>query len=134
MRFCVAVPIFMVEELLGLAARLDENKPDMSVVLGMEPPNDIQKRLAEAIVEGINEGRRKAVFTLPADDEILTRFEIEARVERGRAQQLTPRRWRDREDRGSPTWHWTRLLLHTFKAQKAARRPWLIQLADCANG
>ena len=123
----------MVEELLDMAARLESAEPDIMVLMGKEATSDIQERLANAIFEGINEGRRKAVFTLPMDDEILTRFEVEARCVRQDVGRVRSR-WGGREDRGSSGWHWSRLLRHTFKAQKAARRPWLIQLADCANG
>jgi len=134
MRFCINIPTFMVEELLDLAAVLEQASPDITVMLGMDPPNDIQERLAEAILEGISEGRRRAVFKLPEDAEILTRFEIEARARRQKHASTRPPRWRGREDRGTVGWQWGRMLRHTFKALKAARRPWLIQLADCANG
>ena len=115
-RFSIEIRKEMVAQLLDMAVWLDENaygdyrRPDLV---------DLWPRMAEAIVDGIHEGRRRVVFALPENEEILSCFE---------------RRLMDRGFDQTYYKEWSGLLRHTQAALASVRRPWLIQLADAING
>ncbi len=115
-RFSIDIPKGMVDELLNFALWLEKEangiyrRPDLKI---------LWPRLANAIVDGLYEGRRKVVFTLPENEEILACFE----------QQLQQHSF---DAIYYPEWR--RLLVHSRNALASVRRPWLIQLADAING
>ncbi len=133
MRFCISVSDEIVEDLLVHAEFLKSVCDLMVSPPGF--PEDIQTRLGQAIIEGISRKRNAATFRLPEDKHILACFEVEAQRAITKHKLAVSPRWRDSfPDRGTLGWQWTRVLGHCRKALKSARRPWLIQLADCANG
>lgn len=115
-RFSIEIPKEMVNQLLDMALDIEEHAAD-----AFRRPEHVARwpRLAEAIIDGLHEGRRKVIFSLPEDEEILFCFE-DRLMHRGFDQ----------------TYHreWSSLLRHTQAALASVRRPWLIQLADAING
>jgi hypothetical protein len=115
-RFSIEIRKEMVEQLLDMALWLEEHATG-----DFRDPDLVDRwpRLANAIVDGLHEGRRRVVFSLPEDEEILFCFENRL-MHRG-------------FDR---TYYkeWSALLRHAQAALASVRRPWLIQLADAING
>ena len=115
-RLSIEIPKEMVEQLLAMALDIEKaayeefRRPDLV---------DRWPRLAEAIIDGLHEGRRRVIFALPEDEEILFCFE-DRLMHRGFDQTY----YRE----------WSALLRHTQAALASVRRPWLIQLADAING